>query len=82
MHFLSLRMDSHAQQEIRVYADAMFELIEPICPVAMEAYCDYRRDGAFLTGPEIESLRSGEPLNVGNKREQAEWDAKRERLGL
>merc|ERR1711965_978875 len=29
-HFLSLRMDSHAQQEIRVYADAIYELIKPI----------------------------------------------------
>lgn len=37
-HFLSLRMDSHAQYEIRVYADALAELVEPICPIAMDAF--------------------------------------------
>ena len=40
-HFLSLRMDPHAQQEIRDYADAMFALIRPIVPVAAEAFLDY-----------------------------------------
>jgi len=33
-HFLSLRMDAHAQQEIRDYANAMFALIQPIVPIA------------------------------------------------
>ena len=32
LHFLSLRMDPHAQQEIRDYANAMFALIQPIVP--------------------------------------------------
>lgn len=82
MHFLSLRMDSHAQQEIRVFADAMYELIEPICPVAMEAFRDYRLEGMFLTGLEVEALRSGGELKTTNKREAAEWDAKKARLGL
>ena len=36
--FLTLRCDPHAQHEIRVYADAMLELIEPIVPVAVEAW--------------------------------------------
>ena len=39
--FLSLRMDSHAQYEIRVYANAMFELIKPHLPIACEAFEDY-----------------------------------------
>src|SRR5262249_21672036 len=33
LRFLSLRMDAHAQEEIREYADAMFGLLEPIVPV-------------------------------------------------
>ena len=37
-HFLSLRCHSHAQYEIRVYADAMLRLIEPIVPVAVGAW--------------------------------------------
>ena len=39
--FLTLRCDSHAQYEIRVYANAMLELIKPICPVAVEAWSLY-----------------------------------------
>jgi len=37
-HFLRLRLHSHAQYEIRVYAEAMLALIEPIVPVAVEAF--------------------------------------------
>jgi hypothetical protein len=35
-----------------------------------------------LTRLEIESMRTGTPLATQNKREQAEWDEKRRRLGL
>lgn len=37
-HFLKLRLHSHAQYEIRVYAEAMLDLIEPIVPVAVAAF--------------------------------------------
>jgi thymidylate synthase (FAD) len=82
LHFLSLRMDPHAQQEIRVYAEAMYELIKPICPVACEAFEQYRMEGLHLTKLEIEAIRSGEPIATDNKREQREWDEKRARLNL
>lgn len=36
--FLSLRADAHAQYEIRVYAQAMEQLIEPIVPIAFKAW--------------------------------------------
>ncbi len=36
-HFLRLRLHEHSQYEIRVYAQAMLELIEPIVPVAVAA---------------------------------------------
>lgn len=38
LKFLTLRCDSHAQYEIRVYADAMRELIRPIVPVCVTAW--------------------------------------------
>ena len=38
LRFLTLRCDAHAQYEIRVYADAMRELIRPIVPVALSAW--------------------------------------------
>ena len=37
-HFLNLRMDNHAQYEIRVFANAMYELIKPIVPIALEEF--------------------------------------------
>ena len=38
LHFLDLRLHAHAQYEIRVYAEAMRELITPIVPECMAAY--------------------------------------------
>lgn len=38
LHFLTLRCDSHAQYEIRVYAEAMRDLIRPIVPVCLAAW--------------------------------------------
>lgn len=38
LKFLTLRCDSHAQYEIRVYAEAMRDLIRPIVPVTVEAW--------------------------------------------
>lgn len=83
LRFLSLRMDPHAQEEIRIYADAMYALLEPIVPLTMEAFRDYEMESMRLTRLEIEALRTKSPtLATDNKREQAEWDAKRARLGL
>jgi len=81
-HFLSLRMDPHAQLEIQVFARAMYELMKPIVPVSCEAFEDYRLDAMHLTKLEIEAVRSGNPLATENKREVAEWEAKRARLGM
>jgi thymidylate synthase (FAD) len=81
-HFLSLRMDPHAQLEIQVFARAMYELMKPIVPVSCEAFEDYRLDAMHLTKLEIEAMRTGKPLATENKREAAEWEAKRARLGM
>ena len=37
-HFLRLRLHEHSQYEIRVYAQAMLQLIEPIVPVAVKEF--------------------------------------------
>lgn len=82
LHFLSLRMDTHAQQEIRDFAIAMFALIRPIVPVAAEAFLDYHFGAMHLTRLEVEAIRSGQPIGTANKRESAEWEEKRQRLGI
>jgi thymidylate synthase (FAD) len=81
-HFLSLRMDAHAQQEIRDYANAMFALIQPIVPIAAEAFIDYNFESMHLSRLEIEAIRGGKALSSENKRETAEWEEKKKKLGL
>jgi hypothetical protein len=56
---LVLRCDSHAQWEIRVFADAILELIKPIVPWSIEAWNDYHpmRGAVKLTRLEIEALK-------------------------
>lgn len=50
LHFLALRMDSHAQLEIRDYATAIGEqIVAPLFPVVWEAFQDYRMQSMFLT---------------------------------
>jgi len=81
-HFLSLRMDAHAQQEIRDYATAMYALVQPIVPIAAEAFLDYNFGSLHLSRLEVEALKSGQPLASENKRETAEWEEKKKKLGL
>jgi len=40
-HFLRLRMHEHSQHEIRVYAEAMLKLIEPIVPGSTKAFKEH-----------------------------------------
>ncbi len=83
LRFLSLRMDAHAQEEIRVYATAMHDLLAPIVPITLEAWRDYEIEALHLTRLEIEALQArSATLATDNQREQAEWQAKRARLGL
>ncbi len=41
LHFLKLRLDEHAQYEIRVYAQAIAEIIKIVTPIVWEAFEDY-----------------------------------------
>lgn len=52
-HYIKLRADSHAQYEIRVFADAMARLIQPYVPVAFKAFEDYIVNSANFSGPEL-----------------------------
>lgn len=52
MHMLRLRQDSHAQKEIREYANTIAtRIVEPWVPIAFRAYQDYRQDAVSLSGP-------------------------------
>lgn len=54
LHFLALRMDEHAQLEVREYATAMGEqILKPLFPLVWEAFIDYRRESMFLSRLDI-----------------------------
>lgn len=57
-HFLRLRLDSHAQYEIRVFAEAIYELIKPIVPMSCEAFEDYRLHSESMSRMEMELLKT------------------------
>lgn len=55
-HFLQLRMDLHAQYEIRVFANTVFDIVKKVCPIACEAFEDHRLGGKSFSHREIEQL--------------------------
>jgi thymidylate synthase (FAD) len=64
LHFLRLRMDDHAQLEIRRYAEVIGkEIVARWCPIAWEAFQDYRLHSLTLSQVELAVL---EQLGAGN----------------
>ncbi len=57
LHFLALRADEHAQYEIRVYADAMLDIVKKWVPLTYEAFEDYRIGGTELSAKEVNLMR-------------------------
>ena len=83
LHFLLLRGDTHAQEEIRVYALAISEVAQRWVPLAWVAFVDYRLEAMTLSRAEGEAVRAmlaGEHPDLAalglSKREQDELRAK------
>jgi len=57
LHFLRLRADSHAQFEIRVYADEICKLVSDWVPFAYAAFEDYRLGGATLSSKALDCIK-------------------------
>ena len=49
LHFLSLRADSHAQYEIRVYADVILDIVKAWVPYTYDAFIEYRKESATIS---------------------------------
>jgi thymidylate synthase (FAD) len=62
-HFLRLRMDWHAQYEIRVYGDTMAQLTKAVAPMAFEAFEEHILHGRNFSRTELELLRAA--LDLG-----------------
>jgi thymidylate synthase (FAD) len=64
MNFLFLRGDSHAQYEIRVYAEKMLDTVKKWVPITHAAFLDYRVGAAHLSSKGLKIVKS---MINGNK---------------
>ena len=85
LNFLSLRADSHAQYEIRVYAEAMLKGLEAWVPMVAEAFRDYRMGAVTLSAQMLDVVRrllAGEAVQQpGSGLSKREWRELMESLG-
>jgi thymidylate synthase (FAD) len=58
LHFLTLRVDRHAQWEIQEYGRIMAGMLQRVAPLSYEAWIDYDVCGAPLSRLELDALRS------------------------
>ncbi len=93
LHYLSLRLDPHAQLEIREYANVIARFVKQFFPWTWEAFEDYRLNAITLTGPEVDILHDSlmvvddeelDALAIDKlgSREHQEFEAKLTKLGI
>ncbi|MCZ7583981.1 MAG: FAD-dependent thymidylate synthase [Deltaproteobacteria bacterium] len=80
-HFLNLRLDAHAQLEIRLYAEVIANIVKTVAPYAYESFERNIRYGRRFSSDEIEEIKrlaaGEEPQLTGRKLREF-----REKLGL
>jgi thymidylate synthase (FAD) len=84
MHFLRLRADSHAQYEIRAYADVMCEVMKKWVPLAYGAFEEYRLGAANISKTGlvvVKRMLAGEQVTQETSGlTKREWDELMEKL--
>jgi thymidylate synthase (FAD) len=77
LHFLKLRADSHAQYEIRVYAEVILEILKKWVPVTYDAFINYQKGALSISKTCSELLRrmlKGEKITQENSElSKGEW---------
>ncbi|MGX1101172.1 FAD-dependent thymidylate synthase [Amorphus sp. MBR-141] len=83
--FLRLRADSHAQFEIRAYAELILDIVRHWVPVSCEAFEDYRLNAVSLSAAEVDVVRQAlkgtdlmRPRNISTR----EWSEFTARFGI
>ena len=78
LNFLFLRADSHAQYEIRVYADVILDTVKKWVPITYEAFMDYRVGGTEVSAKGkliIQKLIKGENVDIDSSGlSKREWN--------
>ena len=86
MNFLRLRADSHAQYEIRAYADVMLNTLKKWVPITFEAFMDYRVGGTEVSSKGkkvLKDLISGKNVNIeSSDLSKREWNELMNAFGL
>ncbi len=86
LNFLSLRADSHAQYEIRAYADVMINSLKKWVPITFESFMDYRVGGMELSAKSkivIQKMIKGEECKFENSNlSKREWNELMESFGF
>ena len=86
MNFLRLRVDHHAQYEIRAYADVMLDTLKKWVPITYDAFIDYRVGGTEVSAKGkiiIQKLIKGEKVNVEESGlSKREWNELMEAFNL
>jgi thymidylate synthase (FAD) len=80
LHFLTLRVDGHAQWEIQEYGRVMAGMLKKVAPFSYEAWIDYDVCGAQLSRMELDLLRrvltpDGEGLRASGAVSGADFEA-------
>jgi len=79
LHFLQLRVDDHAQKEIRQLARKVYDIIIPLAPLTCEAFEDFRVGAITLSRLEVEALKTGKN-EIPGKGENQEFKEKISRI--
>ena len=86
LNFLSLRADSHAQYEIRAYAEIMISSLKKWVPITFDAFMDYRVGGMELSSKGksvIQKMIKGEKCDFdSSKLSKREWNELMESFGF
>jgi thymidylate synthase (FAD) len=56
-HFLELRLDAHAQKEIRLYAEVLFEMAKKVAPLCCASFERHTLEGVSFSGEEFAELK-------------------------
>ena len=57
LHFLALRLDNHAQWEIRVYAQEIYKMVQLVTPLAAKAFEEHKLKGKNFSSKEVEAIK-------------------------
>ena len=86
MHFLRLRADSHAQYEIRAYAELLINVLERWVPLTHEAFMNYRYGAASLSAKGLQVikrlLKGEKPTMEDSGMGPREWNELNDLMGI